>query len=995
MATTAQNTNVVSPDTLITIKVSLNDSLKKLKLPLRDLGANVLIDKLRHTLGIKPEHLVVFERFSDSAGGYIILDPENPQVFKTLIRAAKAKLKLRLKATVVEGSTTAKKEVKETTAEPLIVHTPAAMATPRDSTAIDGRSVGTGIFEFREARGTQQTPVDTSDAPTPRPFVADFKDQKVAHGGLAFRTREPAVIAPVGHPWSVYCNECDAAMADAHYHCSICDGGDYDLCERCVSLGKLCPGDGHWLIKRFIKDGKVINSTTERISPRKLTTTPAEPEAPKAIPGAFTDETKTLSGETIAPTRTCNNCVIVHEEHQFVTCTSCDDFDLCIKCHGENKHGHHPAHGFKPATAETILTANAAALLAPGRNVWHSAICDGCEKSIFGVRHKCLNCPDWDYCNECVKNARATHPRHRFAAIYTPIANVQTPYIRHFGIYCDGPLCSGKDASYISGVRYKCAVCHDTDFCAACEALPSNTHNRTHPLIKFKTPVRNVSITTENEDLRGNTRVMGDRRSSAQTATRSASTETTPVQQTHAATQVQTMAEIMPTVKKEVATPTSAEVALTRLLPAPGPVVHAHFVEDSIKDGTVVEPGARFTQVWTMRNPGPQAWPAGCSVRFVGGDNMLDVDNTRPSAVSDIANASESNVIGREVGVGESVAFKITLKAPMREGKNISYWRMKLADGTPFGHRLWCDVDVKASKNEETPAPQLYSPLAAFNAPFNAHQQAQLSRMHAIRQQQMHLARHHQMLAQQQQQQPMANPSSLPPAYDASHRQNVLAQMAAHREQQAAQIEKMAAARGREEEHGNEEEAKARREAAKIRCEQIKARFQRIREEKRAREATLKNLKKESAEVDDRLNILAQQAKAAEAEKPATAPVEKVEEKKAEQEEDLSGSQMVFPKLEKESPASSIHQSSASSAKAAYVENEAGEVERSATGSPTPTAVQDLASPSIEENSEDLGDDIGVLSAHDEESEDADDGFLTDEEGWDVLDASDAETNHS
>lgn len=43
---------------------------------------------------------VVFERYSDSAGAFIILDPENPHVYKTLFRAAKAKLKLRLRATL-------------------------------------------------------------------------------------------------------------------------------------------------------------------------------------------------------------------------------------------------------------------------------------------------------------------------------------------------------------------------------------------------------------------------------------------------------------------------------------------------------------------------------------------------------------------------------------------------------------------------------------------------------------------------------------------------------------------------------------------------------------------------------------------------------------------------------------------------------------------------------------------------------------------------------
>ena len=49
MAATGHH-NAVPPDTLITIKVSVNDNLKKLKLPLRDLGANVLPDKVSSNL---------------------------------------------------------------------------------------------------------------------------------------------------------------------------------------------------------------------------------------------------------------------------------------------------------------------------------------------------------------------------------------------------------------------------------------------------------------------------------------------------------------------------------------------------------------------------------------------------------------------------------------------------------------------------------------------------------------------------------------------------------------------------------------------------------------------------------------------------------------------------------------------------------------------------------------------------------------------------------
>lgn len=1026
MAAPAHNHNAVPQDTLITIKVSVNESLKKLKLPLRDLGASVLPEKLRHLLGIKPEQSVVFERFSDSAGGYITLDPNNPQVFKTLIRAAKAKLKLRLKATVSPVPTEEKadpqvQEGSSKTMEPVIVHSPVYQGNPRDSTAFDRRSIGSGIFQFREALASQQPLVNTEEAPVPRPFTTSQKD---FFDNLALRGRESAAtLINNCHPWTVYCNSCDVPMSDAHFHCSICDGGDYDLCEKCVASGKLCPGEGHWLIKRFIKDGKVIASTTERISPRKTRPAQTEEVEVKEMPGAFAEDAKTLADETRVPSRTCNNCVVVLPEREFVTCASCDDFDLCINCHTANRHGHHPAHGFKPANEQTALSLAAETMLAPGRNVRHNAICDGCDKKIYGVRHKCLNCPDWDFCSECIKNARHTHPRHRFAAIYQPIPDQLPSPVRHFGIYCDGPLCNSKtDQSYITGVRYKCAVCHDTDFCASCEASPGNHHNRTHPLIKFRTPVRNVSITTENEDIRGNVRTMGDRR--PEPAQKSASTETTPVQQSNAATQVQTMAEIKPTEVKQAAQPIpviKSELKLPVASPAviPSTLLNAHFATDSIPDGMIVQPGVRFTQIWTLKNPGPYAWPAGCSVRYVGGDNMLNVDNGHPASVTDIANASESNVVGREVQVGEEIAFKVVLKAPTREGKAISYWRLKASDGTPFGHRLWCDVVVKAPEAPKVQADKLAFPAALANAPINmpSFSAAHLANMQRLRQQQeqlrqqqmVQMQRQLQIQTQQEQRRTAMNAQlGQPPAYDSS--ENLTARLAAMRAEQQKRREQMMAqlhsqreavqaqAFRREDNYPQPPlvnihpavpsvDDKARKEAAKQRVEHIKAKIMRTREERaKAREA--------------QMQAAAEQKIAEETEKVKKIIEEVSKNAEKEEQDSMEGSQMVFPKLDKESPTSSTYESATSSSstskgRAAYVENESGEIERSATpaaAAPSPAALisePSVSSPTVEEGFEDLTDDLEVLSADGEQSED--DGFLTDEE-YDILDASDSET---
>lgn len=436
--------------------------------------------------------------------------------------------------------------------------------------------------------------------------------------------------------------------------------------------------------------------------------------------------------------------LLVLSEKEFVTCIACEDYDLCLDCHTLNKHGHHPGHAFKSATAETPLSALGNALCNPGRNARHNAVCDGCDKFIYGVRHKCLNCPDWDYCSQCLQSAKLIHPRHRFVPIYEPLTEPLSSGCRHYGIYCDGPLCKDKEnLSYIEGTRYKCAVCHDTDFCQNCEAHPSNKHNHTHPLIKFKTPVRNVSVTTMDEKVNNSVTALGDRRP---TSRRSAATETAPVApSTNAATQVQTIVDMRPSaepVKKE-------KIAIQDLLSEPvqeKPVVaksenstqslDAHFIRDTIIDGAKICAGQQFVQVWTLRNPGPNEWPAGCSVRHVGGDNMLNIDNTRPLSQAELADASESNVIGAPVQVGEEVSFRVVMRAPQREGTAISYWRLKTADGIPFGHRLWCDIQTVTAP---APIPAPVSELAEASSSsqmYEALLQARLEKMKSVRQSQ-------------------------------------------------------------------------------------------------------------------------------------------------------------------------------------------------------------------------------------------------------------------
>lgn len=80
------------------------------------------------------------------------------------------------------------------------------------------------------------------------------------------------------------CNNCSRSIANEHYHCSICEGGDYDLCPQCIDAGASCHGDGHWLIKRVVMNGVVTNSTTETIPPRSSSAAQTSEPASAAVP---------------------------------------------------------------------------------------------------------------------------------------------------------------------------------------------------------------------------------------------------------------------------------------------------------------------------------------------------------------------------------------------------------------------------------------------------------------------------------------------------------------------------------------------------------------------------------------------------------------------------------------------------------------------------------------------------------------------------------------
>ncbi|KAG6837315.1 hypothetical protein H0H93_011410 [Arthromyces matolae] len=127
-------------------------------------------------------------------------------------------------------------------------------------------------------------------------------------------------------------------------------------------------------------------------------------------------------------------------------------------------------------------------------------ICDKCDLTIEGIRHKCLDCPDYDLCTPCsLSGALESHnPQHQFLDITEPgrvIVHTVTahqdretrtqpqpdsPLVVH-NASCD--LCD----SMIEGRRYsfkKCAVCPDFDTCESCFVITAEQHPN-HSFVKL------------------------------------------------------------------------------------------------------------------------------------------------------------------------------------------------------------------------------------------------------------------------------------------------------------------------------------------------------------------------------------------------------------------------------------------------------------------------------------------------------------------------------
>jgi len=121
-------------------------------------------------------------------------------------------------------------------------------------------------------------------------------------------------------------------------------------------------------------------------------------------------------------------------------CINCQDFDFCTICFNEKIKTHDPNHQFQPITAiEALKTAiqnneEIEAFFMPGNATdpspkkIHNAICDRCDEKIVGIRWKCFDCQDFDFCNACYvfANGKESFKLHDKSHTFGKIEDPQT-----------------------------------------------------------------------------------------------------------------------------------------------------------------------------------------------------------------------------------------------------------------------------------------------------------------------------------------------------------------------------------------------------------------------------------------------------------------------------------------------------------------------------------------------------------------------------------------
>jgi hypothetical protein len=110
------------------------------------------------------------------------------------------------------------------------------------------------------------------------------------------------------------------------------------------------------------------------------------------------------------------------------------------------------------------------------------------------------------------------------------------------------------------------------------------------------------------------------------------------------------------------------------------PCNSSKFVNETIPDFTFFQPGVAFSKTWTLRNGGDCDWDNSYKFEYEEGDRM---------------NGESVIPVTTVIEPGETITFKVNLKAPNAAGDYVGVWRLKAGDGELLG-KYWVKITVGA-----------------------------------------------------------------------------------------------------------------------------------------------------------------------------------------------------------------------------------------------------------------------------------------------------------
>ncbi|KAJ7897138.1 hypothetical protein B0H14DRAFT_392785 [Mycena olivaceomarginata] len=264
------------------------------------------------------------------------------------------------------------------------------------------------ITPFVPANELPRAPAPVAAAPLPPLPVPS-----VAQVPLA-----PAPPAPPVIHRGVVCDMCDNVIEGIRHKCLDCP--NYDLCTSCIESGS---AERHNPFHEFLEikePGRVIVHTVYSGDGERDAQLNTSARAPAPVPAPAPQ----AEVQPAVHYATCNLCDSRIRGDRY-KCADCPDFDTCSNCFSITRE-QHPHHAF-------VKLANASDYIRRENpvNLMHFVTCDGCNKTICGIRYKCMHpeCPDFDLCSSCEAFPIPMHPDiHPLLKMRTPDTVVPTVY---------------------------------------------------------------------------------------------------------------------------------------------------------------------------------------------------------------------------------------------------------------------------------------------------------------------------------------------------------------------------------------------------------------------------------------------------------------------------------------------------------------------------------------------------------------------------------------